>query len=60
MNIINDTLSFSQKERKVIRIYTTLPDWEKFDGIILNYSDEIVCFYSIYDFAFNGIVILSK
>ena len=47
----------SLKEKRTIRICTTHPDGDNYDGVVLHKTKEIIIFHEIIDFEFNGIQI---
>ncbi len=55
---IRAALSMSRKKKSVIRMRTSLPDKDVFDGIVLHVTRSIVVFRQIADLELDGVVFL--
>lgn len=57
---IEQALIKSKSKHWAIRLKSSFPDKDNFDGIVLHYSPEIIVIHEIRDFEFDGIVILNR
>lgn len=63
MNIkekIQNALIKSKNNHWAIRLKSSFPDKDNFDGIVLHYTPDIIVINEIGDFEFNGIVVLNR
>ncbi len=60
MTKISDGLNKSFKKKTLIRLITSHPKGDSFDGIVLYQTANFVTLASIVDFEFNGLVLISS